>query len=91
MTALTLTVPDSSLSALRRSPAEFVYEIKLAAAIHWYQQGVMSQERAAELAGLNRRDFIHALAKEGLDVFILDEASLARELGINRDAESGMA
>ena len=35
MTALTLTIPDSTLSALRRSPTEFVHEIKLAAAIHW--------------------------------------------------------
>jgi len=60
--------------------------MKLAAAIHWYQRGVMSQERAAELAGLNRRDFIRVLAREGVDVFVLDDASLARELGI---AESG--
>ncbi|MBK8753018.1 MAG: UPF0175 family protein [Candidatus Competibacteraceae bacterium] len=88
MTALTLTIPDSALSALRRSPTEFVYEIKLAAAIHWYQRGVMSQERAAELAGLNRRDFIRALAREGVDVFILDEASLARELGMDGGAET---
>ncbi len=58
MTALTLTIPDSALSALRYSPTEFVHEIKLAAAIHWYQHGVISQERAAERAGLNRRDFI---------------------------------
>ena len=86
MTPLNITVPDSALSALRRSPTEFGREMKLAAAIHWYQRGVMSQERAAELAGLNRRDFIRALAREGVDVFVLDDASLARELGI---AESG--
>jgi predicted HTH domain antitoxin len=91
MTALTLTltIPDSSLSALRRSPTEFAYEIKLAAAIHGYQRGVMSQEQAAELAGLNRRDFIHALAREGMDVFILDNASLARELGMECGAKFG--
>ena len=82
MTLLTMTVPDSALSALRRSPTEFAQEMKLAAAIHWYQRGVMSQERAAELTGLNRRDFIRALAREGVDVFVLDDASLARELGI---------
>jgi predicted HTH domain antitoxin len=87
MTALTLTVPDSALSALRRSPTEFADAMKLAAAIHWYQRGVLSQDRAAELAGLNRRDFIRALAREGVDVFILDDASLARELGM----ESGPA
>jgi predicted HTH domain antitoxin len=89
MTALTLTIPDSSFSALRRSPTEFAHEIKLAAAIHGYQRGVMSQERAAELAGLNRRDFIHALAREGMEVFILDNASLARELGMECGAQFG--
>lgn len=79
MTILDVTIPDSALSALRRSPTEFAAELKLAAAIHWYQRGVMSQERAAELAGLNRRDFIRALAQEGFDVFVLDQASLIRE------------
>ncbi len=41
----------------------------------------MSQERAAELAGMNRRDFIRALAREGVDVFVLDDDGLAREFG----------
>ena len=41
MTALTLAIPDSALSALRRSPAEFGREMKLAAAIHWYGRGLM--------------------------------------------------
>ena len=87
MAALNITVPDSSLSVLRRSPTEFVRDMKLAAAMHWYSQGVMSQERAAELAGLNRRDFIRALARENLDVFIVDDESLARELGLAEDLE----
>ena len=85
MAALHITVPDSSLSALRRSPTEFVREMKLAAATHWYQQGTMSQERAAELAGLNRRDFIRALARESMDVFVVDDESLARELGLGKN------
>ena len=87
MAALNISVPDSSLSALRRSPTEFVREMKLAAAMHWYQQGIMSQERAAELAGFNRRDFIRALARVNLDVFIVDDESLARELGLEKIAE----
>ncbi len=88
MTPLNITVPDSALSALRRSPTELGREMKLAAAIHWYQRGVMSQARAAELAGLNRRDFIRTLAREGVDVFVLDDASLARELGIAKGEEA---
>jgi predicted HTH domain antitoxin len=81
MATVSLTIPDSALSALRRSPAELGRELKLAAAIHWYGRGLMSQERAAELAGMNRRDFVRALAREGVDVFILDDDSLAGELG----------
>jgi len=55
--------------------------------MHWYSQGAMSQERAAELAGLNRRDFIRALARENLDVFVVDDESLARELGLAEDSQ----
>lgn len=84
MPTLSLSIPDSALSALRRSPLEIGRELKLAAAIHWYSQGLMSQERASELAGLNRRDFIHALARTGVDVFTLDDDSLARELGLDQ-------
>lgn len=83
MPTLSLSIPDSALSALRRSPQELGREMKLAAAIHWYSRGLMSQERAAELAGLNRRDFIHALAREGVDVFMLNDESLAREIGLD--------
>lgn len=82
MTALTVTVPESAMAALRRSPAEFGREMKLAAAIYWYQRGTISQERAAELAGMNRRDFIRALAREGVEVFTLTDESLIRELGL---------
>ncbi len=85
MIPLTVTVPDSAFSAVRRSPAEFAREMKLAAAIHWYQRGAISQERAAELADLNRRDFIRVLAYEGIDVFVLDNDSLARELSMGID------
>jgi hypothetical protein len=51
ITALTLAIPDSALSALRRSPPEFGREMKLAAAIHWYGRGLMSQEASAGPVG----------------------------------------
>jgi len=82
MTSLALAIPDSALSALRRSPTEFGHEMNLAAAIHWHGRGMMSQERAAELAGLTRRDFIRALAQKGVDVLVLDADNLDRELGL---------
>ena len=88
MPTLSLSIPDSALSALRRSPAELGRELKLTAAIHWYERGLMTQERAAELAAMNRRNFLHALARESMDMFVLDEDSLARELGLRESGEN---
>jgi predicted HTH domain antitoxin len=73
--------PEEIFSALRRSPHEFVQEMRLAAAIHWYEHGQISQEKAAQIAGLDRTDFLLALAREGVDVFSVDEDDLKRELG----------
>ena len=47
MTTVTIEVPDDAFSALRRSPKEFARDMRLAAAIQWYQQG-------ADLAGQSR-------------------------------------
>jgi hypothetical protein len=36
---LTLELPDDAFSALRSSPKEFGREVRLAAAIKWYEMG----------------------------------------------------
>lgn len=80
MTTVTLELPEEVFSALRRSPEEFGRELRLAAAIHWYQRGQISQEKAAQVAGLDRTDFLMALAREGVDAFVVDFNDLQREL-----------
>jgi predicted HTH domain antitoxin len=80
MTTLTLELPEDVFSALRRSPEEFGRELCLAAAIHWYQRGQISQEKAAQVAGLDRTNFLMALAREGVDAFVVDFGDLEREL-----------
>jgi predicted HTH domain antitoxin len=82
---LTLDLPDDVFSALRRSPDEFVRDMRLAAAVHWYGKGEVSQEKAAEIAGLDRIDFLRALAREQVPVFDTDLTELADELsrGLN--------
>lgn len=83
MTHVDVTVPDSLLAALRKAPHEVAGEMRLAAAIHWYQQGRLSMSRAAETAGMTRPEFLAELARRRVDVFVVDEQDLAREL---RDA-----
>ena len=80
MMTVAIELPDEVFSALRRSPPEFAQQMRLAAAIHWYAQGKISQEKAALIAGLDRADFLTALAAEQVDVFEVDLNSLKREL-----------
>jgi predicted HTH domain antitoxin len=80
MTTIKLEFPEDVFSALRRTPDEFAGELRLAAAIHWYQRGVISQEKAASIAGLDRTDFLLTLAREEVDAFGVDWATLEQEL-----------
>jgi predicted HTH domain antitoxin len=80
MPTVSFDLPDEVFSALRRSPEEFVRALRLAAAIHWYERGEISQEKAARIAGLDRTDFLLALAREQADAFVVDLDDLKREL-----------
>lgn len=80
MTEITLRMDEDIFAALRRSPDEFVRELRLAAAIHWYERGEISQEKAAAIAGLDRTDFLLELARRGENAFVVDFADLEKEL-----------
>jgi predicted HTH domain antitoxin len=67
--ALTIDMPETAFSAIRKSPSEFAAEMRLAAAVKWYEMGVVSQEKAAEIAGLTRADFIFSLARFSVSPF----------------------
>ncbi|OFV87855.1 MAG: hypothetical protein A2V74_02855 [Acidobacteria bacterium RBG_16_70_10] len=82
MTTVTLQLPDDVFSALRRSPEEFVRELRVAAAIHWYERGELSQEKAARVAGLSRAQFLMELARTKSNAFVVDFEDLKRELSL---------
>jgi predicted HTH domain antitoxin len=58
---ITVQVPDMLLEDLATSPEELDREIRLAAALHLYSRGLVTQGKAAEIAGLSRWDLIEAL------------------------------
>ncbi len=62
MKTVSIQLPETVFSALRRNPDEFVQEMRIAAAVKWYELGQISQGKAAEIAGLTRSDFINALS-----------------------------
>jgi predicted HTH domain antitoxin len=80
MTSITVHLPDTAFSALRKTPDEFGQEMRIAAAVKWYELEQISQGKAAEIAGLTRAEFIQALSRYRVSVFQYTEADLAREL-----------
>ena len=80
MPTVTMDLPTDVFSTLRRSPEEFAREMRLAAAMLWYSRSMISQEKAAEIAGLNRAEFLRALARNEIDVFVVNLDDLEREV-----------
>jgi len=60
---LTIDLPEEVFPILRTHPDNFIKEMRLAAAVKWFEIGQLSQVKAAELAGLSRQQFIEALSR----------------------------
>lgn len=73
-------LPESVLSSLRSTPEAFVQELRLAAAVKWFETGRISQGRAAELAGLSREEFHDALSRYDVSALQLTPDELREEL-----------
>lgn len=69
MVHITFDVPEGVLAALHQSQPEFTRELRLAAAVKWYERGMVSQGRAAEIAGISRAEFIGTLGRFGVSPF----------------------
>lgn len=77
---VSLRLPRSVFSALRQDPLQFVAEMRLAAAIKWYEMGRLSQAKAAEVAGIPRAEFLAALARYGVSPFQYDADEIVAEV-----------
>jgi predicted HTH domain antitoxin len=80
MVHMTIDMPEEVLAALRTDPENFTRELRLAAAVKWYELRRVTQERAAKIAGLSRAEFLAALGQFGVSPFqytaeeVLEEA-----------------
>lgn len=82
MVHLQIDIPESALAALKQDASGMAREMRVAAAVKWYELGRMSQGRAAELAGLSRREFLDALARLGVPAVQVEADDLDREAGV---------
>jgi predicted HTH domain antitoxin len=79
MVRMTIEMPEEALAGLRKDPASFARELRLAAAVKWYEMKMVSQGRAAEIAGLSRREFLDALGRFGVTPFQYDAEEVVGE------------
>ncbi len=82
MKTITIEVPDNLSDAVAESEDNLPRAMQLAAAIQWYSQGLISQGKGAEIAGLTRAGFLDALFHANVPASQVTVEELAEELRI---------
>jgi predicted HTH domain antitoxin len=80
MINVTVQLPESIFSSLRKNPDEFIQEMRIASAVKWYEMGEILQNKASEIAGSNRSEFINALSRYRVDFMQYTAEELAQEI-----------
>ncbi len=73
---IAITIPEESLSALKLTPEQLSAEIRLLAAIKFYEMGRLSSGAAANFAGIPKVVFLSKLGDYGVNTFKLSEREL---------------
>ena len=66
---VSVNLPEEAFSTLWSSPEGFALDMRLAAAVKWFELGKISQEKASEIAGINRAEFMEACSKMKVSPF----------------------
>jgi predicted HTH domain antitoxin len=74
-------LPLEAFSALRKTPDEFTKDMRLAAAVKWFEMGLISQEKASGIAGMCREDFLMELSKFNVSPFQYSAEEVLQEAG----------
>jgi len=73
-------VSEDILASLKSGVEDFKREIRLIAAIAYYREKKLSLGQAAQLAEMNRLDFIDLLAEKRIKIFDLNESAAKVEV-----------
>lgn len=78
---LTMEIPESAFSLFRDDATRFAREMRIAAAVKWFEMGRLSQSKAAELTEMSREEFLDALHRYQVSPFQMTPEDLVGELG----------
>lgn len=89
MQTISIELPEKIFSSLRKDPQELAKEMRIIAAIKWYEIGEISQKNASEIAGLSRLEFINILAHYRVSTFQYTPDEIAEELAsVNQESSN---
>ena len=77
---LTVQIPEDILYTLNETKKEFTRKMKLYAAGELYRLGKLSMGKAAELAGMNKVDFLFELGRYDIPAINYDEDDFGEEI-----------
>jgi len=80
-----ITYPQGMPQILKMSDVEFAEELRFLAAAKLYELGRLSSGKAAQLAGMARVEFLHALARIGVPAINLRDEEVEAEIQAARE------
>ena len=80
MLSITFDLPESAFSSFKKTPTELAKEIKNAAVVKFYETGELSQNKAAEILGLSRKEFLRILSAFKVSILLDDQKSIEKEI-----------
>ncbi|MEE8409116.1 MAG: UPF0175 family protein [Myxococcota bacterium] len=75
-----IEVPDELAAALRRTPEELAHDLRLRALAGLVERGLISSGRAAELAGVSRRELLDWCGRWHITLHHWNDDDLNRDL-----------
>jgi predicted HTH domain antitoxin len=79
-TEITLNIPEDILYTLNEDKAGFTKMLKYYAAMELYRSHKLSMGKAAELAEMNKADFMYELGKNGIPSIDYDVQEFSEEI-----------
>lgn len=80
-TTLQIELQDDVFPAMQQDPLGLATEMRVAAAVKWYEMGRVSQDKAAEIAGMSRSDFMAALHQFSVSPFQENAGEILQAMG----------